>query len=529
MGSLSDWLQRQEILEDQQNWDPDTLQHHLPAWTSMLRDDPDCVWILQVIRHGYSLRGNAANLRPAWQRNYSSVRDNPQEALRIIQREVKAGRIQVAPRATRTVALGLVPKSGADRFRMIYDFSRPLGNALNETLPDMPFHFATLDQAFQLMTPGGYMALVDIRHAYRHIPIAKEDWTLQGLHLQGVTYLDHFLTFGMKTSPAIFSRFTRAVARHLRRAGITVVVYLDEILILEPTCARCTQSLRTTIVCLRCLGFYITWPKLRQPSQLCEFLGILLDSKLMEARLSPERLQILLTLLLSIRARRRITIKELATINGKLAWAAKVVFAGRTFHRRLINAHTRAKAAHRYWINVRGPIRRDLQWWIAFLPLWNGKALLHHQLPVTALEVQTNASGLAAGARWGNQGIAYIFPPSQSSWHINVKETFAVLLLLLHWRPLIRNRTIQVGVDSTVAMAWVNTGTARAAEAMPILREIYWILAVENARLRAQWLPSDQNVVADALSRLQFHLLPTDFHAVMILEPPPSGSPWPLN
>ena len=72
---------------------------------------------------------------------------------------------------------------------------------------------------------------------------------------------------------------------------------------------------------LRRLGFYIAYKKLSSPSQSCKFLGILLDSASMEARLPKEKLDKLNAELAFFVDKKRTTLRQLQHLTGILCHA----------------------------------------------------------------------------------------------------------------------------------------------------------------------------------------------------------------
>lgn len=99
-----------------------------------------------------------------------------------------------------------------------------------------------------------------------------------------------------------------------------------------------------------------------------DFLGIELGTIRMEARLPPEKLHKAIELVEAALRKKSISIEDLQSLVGFLAFAAKVVVAGRAFLRRLYNA----LSADFDRIRLASPIKQDLRWWKDFLPQWNG-------------------------------------------------------------------------------------------------------------------------------------------------------------
>ena len=116
--------------------------------------------------------------------------------------------------------------------------------------------------------------------------------------------------------------------------------------------------------------------KVEGPSTSLTFLGIEIDSQLQELRLPTPKLQELLLELSRWQDRRKATKRQLLaiTIIGKLAFAAKVVSAGRLFTRDLITLSTSKKRLHLH-IDLSSRAHADIRWWQKFLPSWNGRSI----------------------------------------------------------------------------------------------------------------------------------------------------------
>ena len=149
---------------------------------------------------------------------------------------------------------------------------------------------------------------------------------------------DTKLPFGSKLAPGIFHRLSQAVRRMMSRRGYTIVVYLDDFLICEDSKDKCHKALVTLIYLLRELGFYINWHKVVDPIQRITFLGIEICSISMSLRLPEDKLLSLREELALFLHRKFASKHHLQSLEGKLNCAAAVVYGGRVFLRRIINA-----------------------------------------------------------------------------------------------------------------------------------------------------------------------------------------------
>ena len=66
--------------------------------------------------------------------------------------------------------------------------------------------------------------------------------------------------------------------------------------------------------------------------------------------------------------------RELLRLIGLLSHASRVVRAGRTFLRRMIDLSTIPKELH-HWVRLNKGFQSDLYWWALFLEEWNGVSM----------------------------------------------------------------------------------------------------------------------------------------------------------
>ncbi|KAL9974355.1 hypothetical protein ACROYT_G011379 [Oculina patagonica] len=132
------------------------------------------------------------------------------------------------------------------------------------------------------------------------------------------------------------------------------------------------------------------------PSQVLEFMGIVLDSVRMEARLPDDKLVRIKDMLQSFTQRRSARLVELQSLIGTLQFACKVVVPGRTFLQRVINL-TRGVSSRFHHVRLNKEFFKDLEMWKTFLSTWNGRSFFLDTAvtPTPDLEMYTDASGPA--------------------------------------------------------------------------------------------------------------------------------------
>lgn len=486
----------------------------------------DREFILYVLRHGLPVLPPEATLAPAVCPNYSSSKEHSALVNKQLVAELAAGQLLRQPpgqTATHIHALGAIPKS-ADEVRIIHDLSRPLGQSINDQITYKQYTWASIDDALALVTPGCYMARVDVRNYYRHIPIDPADWSKLAFcwqfegEAEPTTLWDPYLQFGQRNGPEVAHRFTSAVLAIMRARGhATLVGIMDDFLLVAPTRAACNTMYEALLSLLHELGFTVNMKpgKTEPPAQQQKFVGVLIDSVAMEARLDAEKLQQLRITLASFRHRKAAPRREVQSLAGLLNWVCKVVYGGRTFLRRILDAMGSGTAPSQR-LRLGGGFQRDVAWWLTSLTLFNGKALILPALRTRPREFQTDAEGSGAvgvflfGGYVGltHQALKQLLPKETPppGLHISVYETFAVLVAVRLFPEAVRNQHLCLRSDNTTTVAAVNKMTCTAGEPskthiMRTLRRLFTASVQLNFRLTAQHVRGVDNGLADALSR----------------------------
>ena len=214
--------------------------------------DEDNTFLTDSILNGFKLAPENSNFLPAETDNYKSATntDTKQAVEQTIISGIAEGNYVITDTKPVIVsALGAIPKPDTTEVRLIHDCSRPLGHALNDYITTQSFKFQTLDDAIKLLKPNYFMAKIDLRHAYRSVPIHKSNFAATRLKWKfegdaNYTYMyDARLPFGAKSSPEIFHRLTQAVRRIMAKRGYeSIIVYLDDFLIIGKTEAECSLA-----------------------------------------------------------------------------------------------------------------------------------------------------------------------------------------------------------------------------------------------------------------------------------------------
>ena len=258
------------------------------------------------------------------------------------------------------------------------DLSCPPQFSINDGIEEdlCSLRYAFLDDALRLIShlgPGCQLVKLDLKDAYRVIPVHPDDQHLLAVSWNEEVYMDRSLPFGLRSAPKIFTAVADAMTWALFSRGIWFVLhYLDDFLLIgPPESQEVSQAKEIATTVFGELGAPIVSQKTEGPSSRIIFLGFLLDTEAFQVRLPDEKLARLKQLIQDWQGRYNCTQKKLESLLGHLSHAAT---AGRLFLCRLFGL-----LAHTYQpYSTSQPnysTRADLSWWLYFLREWNGVSL----------------------------------------------------------------------------------------------------------------------------------------------------------
>ena len=102
---------------------------------------------------------------------------------------------------------------------------------------------------------------------------------------------------------------------------------------------------------------------------------------------------------------------------------------------------------------------------------------------------------------WGDRALAGLFPVELEDLDITKKEMVTVMAAIKHWFAELENLRVRIFVDNQACVALLNYGVTKSPFLAACLREIAFFLAHYNIEVRAEYVPSKQNVLADVCSR----------------------------
>ena len=96
---------------------------------------------------------------------------------------------------------------------------------------------------------------------------------------KGRVFQFNCLAFGLAQAPRFFAKILKVVAAYLKKHGMRVIIYLDDILIMNSSKDVASADVEKAIDLLQHLGFLMNFDKLiLDPVQVMEYLSLLIYS-----------------------------------------------------------------------------------------------------------------------------------------------------------------------------------------------------------------------------------------------------------
>ena len=515
-------------LERHSQREKDALTHQpagnipINEWEPFLARHPDQVFAAYLRRgftEGFRIGFDCTTrLRKAPQ-NFRSVQANPATVEQYIEAELAAGRlVESAAPMTRRNPIGIIPKPHQPgRFRLIVDLSAPRGASVNDGISTelSSLVYITVDKAARLVAhcgKGALMAKTDLRSAYRHVPVHRDDQHLLGIEWDGRTFRDTALPFGLRSAPKIFSAVADGLAWALQCEGVNLSVhYLDDFLFwCPPDSPQCAVALDTAVATCTRLGFPIAADKTVGPTTALTFLGIEIDSAAQVLRLPREKLSRLRHLVNTWSSKRNASKRELQVIIGHLGHAAAVVTPGHLFLRNLIEASKRPRSPH-HPTRINLKCRADLAWWKILFDEWNGIALFP-RFPAgnTVVADASGSWGCGAYCSETSSWFQIQWPKSWEAVNIATKELLPLVAASALWGSSWTGSRIKFLSDNMAVVRCLSSFSAHDPDLTHLLRCLFLLKAKFQFEFCAQHIAGERNTAADALSRNKLPL----FHSL---------------
>ncbi|KAG8538770.1 hypothetical protein GDO81_022103 [Engystomops pustulosus] len=370
--------------------------------------------------------------------------------------------------------------------------------------------------ATQLIHTDSYMCTLDLKDAYYHVPIhpsSQRFLRFSVLSPEGSVLHFQFraLPFGISSAPRVFTKIMVEVVAFLRLQDISIIPYLDDLLIIGKDKQKLILARESSLRILTELGWLINLKKSSLvPSTRKTFLGIILDSTHQMSFLPQEKISNIKHQIRSFRRKDSVPVRQAMKILGLLTACLPAVAWSQSHTRILQNwiltFWNRKSSGLDKKIRIPSFVKRDLLWWMELRNLEKG--VCWHHLPTITIVTDASSSG------WGA-----ILPShyEQGSWTLaqaknssNYRELRAVWEALRSNTAYLRDHHIHILSDNVSTVSYLRRqGGTRSPVLSSLARTIFQWAEENILSISATHLKGSLNREADYLSRRE--ILPNEW------------------
>ena len=267
---------------------------------------------------------------------------------------------------------------------------------------------------------------------------------------------------------------------------------------LAPTCAHNLTVIKEVCTSLR---IPLALEKVEGPSDCLTFLGIMLDTQLMQVRLPDDKLHRIKKQVASWLSRRKATKRDILSLVGLLQHVTKVVTPGRTFVSRMHGAAARLKKLS-HVTRLTKDFHSNLRWWHLFVTCWNERSMFDCSLPHHRIFSDVSRRW-GCGAVFGTQWIKLAWSREWTYKDIMAKELVPIVLSCVVWGPLLSGTRVEFRFDNSSVFDSINKGSSKEPTVMHLLRCLWFFSALFDINISASHIPGMFNTAADKISRNQ--------------------------
>ena len=382
---------------------------------------------------------------------------------------------------------------------------RPVFNLkrLNTAVEYKHFKMEGLQMMKTVIQQGDWLIKLDLKDAYFCVAMNAHHKKYLRFKWQETLYEFQCLPFGLGSAPRDFTKLLKPVIAFLRRLGMRLIIYLDDILIMNQREQELLQDGKTTVNLLEHLGFIINVKKsIPIPQKKLEFLGMMIDSETMMMSLPERKVTQVTEKCTQLLKNQSCTIQELAELIGTLSSTMMAILPAPLQYRHLQMLKTKELMKSQTYsssLQLTTQCKQELRWWLLHLKHVNGRTIISSH---PDLVIETDACLQGWGATTGSRTVRGHWTEAERIEPINALEMRAVWLALQAFTKQEKYNHVHIRTDNVTTVSYINKkGGTKSDRLVTIAKDLWNFCLKEEMIITAEYLPGRNNTVADALSR----------------------------
>ena len=286
----------------------------------------------------------------------------------------------------------VVPKKNGKN-RLVTD-CRPVNTHLN--VPS--FTQKGVTAVAEMIQKDDILMTVNVKDGFHHILVQQEHRTYLDIYWKQKFYVWRTLCFGVAVALYYFNKILRPVIGYLRRIGVHLAPFVDDLCLLMRKCIAIMQS-QLVLTTLQHRGWTPNIDKC-DLTMTCRttFVGFMITSDGDNGpwiKVLPEKIRKLKRAIVRLlHNAREVSVRTIARVAGQCIAMSKAIVPGKLLLRNVY----RTIVSRSGWddtVSLSVNAVKDLLWWLKVLKSWNRAPL--HCKPVD-LQVETDASSIGWGS-----------------------------------------------------------------------------------------------------------------------------------
>ena len=474
------------------------LRQHLSYWKEVLQAP---LPIVDCIKHGYRLPLKVIPPPYTRQNHRSTVLHNDfvGGAIHELLKNRCIARVDQKPIVCSPLS---VVSNSAGKLRLVLNL-----RYLNQFMHIVKFKYEDLRTAALLFETHEYLFKFDLKSGYHHIDIHPEHFQFLGFQWEDkgrpCYYVFVVLPFGLCTAPYLFTKLMRPLVKLWWGKGLKAIVYLDDGIVSVKGEQQAVEASAQVKLDLENAGFVINTEKSSwAPTQAIEWLGFRIDLVKGMFSVPAEKLEALRLTVNQAKATTEIPARQLASIIGKVISMSLGLGPITRLMTRSLYADLNKRTGWCQRLHLSEEALQELEFWANQLESFNGQSIWPRPSAVRFVYSDASASGyggyivehgnLIANGQWSSEEAS-----QSSTW----RELRAVRCVLESFQNKLQDERIRWFTDNQNVVRIIWHGSSKSALQVEALA-IFSICVRNHIRMEPEWVPREQNQLADYYSRL---------------------------
>ena len=476
------------------------LKKHLSFW----REIGTSQFILNVIEEGYRLPFTSIP-QPAILKNNRSAEKHKSFVDEAVAELLQSGRIVETvgrPHVLNPLSVSVQPNG---KKRLILDL-----RYVNNYLDKLRIKYEDWKVAMLYFERNAYMFSFDLKSGYHHVEIFQHHQTYLGFvwkcpqSQRDKFYVFTVLPFGLSVAPYVFTKLLKPLEKRWRHLGICIAIFLDDGWSVEKDLLLCRTNSRRVRQDLLHAGFIPNDEKsIWDPTQIIEWLGLQWNALKGTLSIVRRRLDKIINTIESIIVFNFvISARELAAFVGQIISTGAVI--GNIA--RIMTRHCSMSVASAASWDGRFPLdefcKHEIWFWKRNIFQVNERDCFLYHKPSRFIYSDASKTGCGSLITLNGGAICHkMWDDAERCKSATWRELAAIEFSLRSFVQLLKSAHVKWYTDNRTVATIVGVGSMKL-DLQKIAIDIFQFCINNNISIDIQWIPREQNVRADFISRL---------------------------